>query len=127
RTRPAPHTTGVRRPPASSRTQPMGHGRDSSRPGPGPASPGIGGRPRASAAGGSRARRAHRRDPSRIRRSAPRRRHAMNAERSERLTSGPAEAFAGLLDVAMPDVARSGVPLLWHWVYLLERLTPSDL
>ena len=44
------------------------------------------------------------------------------AERTELITSGPAEALAGLLGVPMPDLdADQGLPLLWHWLYLLER------
>src|SRR5258707_9135067 len=44
------------------------------------------------------------------------------AERTELITSGPAEALAGLLGVPMPDLdAGQGLPLLWHWLYLLER------
>jgi len=37
------------------------------------------------------------------------------------ITPGPAEALAGLLGVTMPDLAIEGLPLLWHWVYLLDR------
>jgi 3-methylfumaryl-CoA hydratase len=44
------------------------------------------------------------------------------AERTELITPGPAEALAGLLGVRTPDLeAGQGLPLLWHWVYLLER------
>ena len=40
--------------------------------------------------------------------------------RTEFLTPGPAEALAGLLGV--PGVTDGGeLPLLWHWVYLLDR------
>jgi 3-methylfumaryl-CoA hydratase len=42
------------------------------------------------------------------------------AEAAELITTGPAEALAGLLGVADPDDGR-GLPLLWHWVYLLDR------
>jgi 3-methylfumaryl-CoA hydratase len=43
-------------------------------------------------------------------------------ELTELITSGPAEALAGLFGVPMPDVAAGeGLPLLWHWMYLLER------
>jgi 3-methylfumaryl-CoA hydratase len=43
-------------------------------------------------------------------------------EAAELITSGPAEALSGLLGVPMPDVdAGDGLPLLWHWIYLLER------
>jgi 3-methylfumaryl-CoA hydratase len=45
-----------------------------------------------------------------------------NAERTELIVPGPAEALAGLLGVPMPDLERGeGLPLLWHWLYLLER------
>jgi 3-methylfumaryl-CoA hydratase len=37
---------------------------------------------------------------------------------TELITAGPAEALAGLLGVPCPDAE---LPLLWHWVYLLER------
>jgi 3-methylfumaryl-CoA hydratase len=40
--------------------------------------------------------------------------------RTELITPGPAEALAGLLGVPMPAPAE-GLPLLWHWVYLLDR------
>jgi 3-methylfumaryl-CoA hydratase len=44
------------------------------------------------------------------------------AERAEVITSGPAEAFAGLLGVQTPDLELgSMLPFLWHWLYLLER------
>src|SRR5260221_1752219 len=44
------------------------------------------------------------------------------AERTELITSGPAEALAGLLGVPGPDRgAGQGLPLLWHCVYLLDR------
>ncbi len=39
-------------------------------------------------------------------------------EVTELITSGPAEALAGLLGVPRADEA---LPLLWHWVYLLDR------
>jgi 3-methylfumaryl-CoA hydratase len=43
-------------------------------------------------------------------------------EATELITSGPAEALSGLLGVPMPDLdAGEGLPLLWHWIYLLER------
>lgn len=48
-------------------------------------------------------------------------------ERTEFLVPGPAEALAGLLDVPLPDVEREGLPLLWHWLYLLERPAQADL
>jgi 3-methylfumaryl-CoA hydratase len=43
-------------------------------------------------------------------------------ELTELITGGPAEALAGLFGVPMPDLAAGeGLPLLWHWMYLLER------
>ena len=50
------------------------------------------------------------------------------AERSELLLSGPAFALSGLLGVPMPDLEHGqGLPLLWHWVYLLDRPAQADL
>jgi 3-methylfumaryl-CoA hydratase len=44
--------------------------------------------------------------------------------RSELIVPEPAEALAGVLDVAAPaDV----LPPLWHWVYLLDRRPQRDL
>lgn len=49
-------------------------------------------------------------------------------ERTELLTPGPAIALAGLLDVTLPDLdAGEGLPLIWHWLYLLERPVQRDL
>ena len=49
-------------------------------------------------------------------------------ERTELLVPGPAQALAGLLGVALPDLGGGeGLPLLWHWVYLLERPVQADL
>jgi 3-methylfumaryl-CoA hydratase len=45
-------------------------------------------------------------------------------ERTELLAPGPAEALAALLDVPAPD---DELPLLWHWLYLLERPAQADL
>jgi 3-methylfumaryl-CoA hydratase len=45
-------------------------------------------------------------------------------ERTELLVPGPAEGLAALLGVPLPE---AGLPLLWHWVYLLERPAQSDL
>ena len=39
-------------------------------------------------------------------------------ELTELITPGPAQALAGLLGVPLADGA---LPLLWHWVYLLDR------
>jgi 3-methylfumaryl-CoA hydratase len=46
---------------------------------------------------------------------------------TEPITAGPAEALAGILGVPVPDLDRTGVPPLWHWVYLLERPAQADL
>jgi 3-methylfumaryl-CoA hydratase len=49
-------------------------------------------------------------------------------ERTELLLPGPAEALGRLLDVPVPDLAHgAGLPLLWHWVYLLDRPAQADL
>jgi 3-methylfumaryl-CoA hydratase len=49
-------------------------------------------------------------------------------ERHEVLGPEPAVALAGLLDVPLPDLeAGEGLPLTWHWVYLLERPLQRDL
>jgi 3-methylfumaryl-CoA hydratase len=48
-------------------------------------------------------------------------------ERTERLVPGPAQALAGLLGVPLPDLEREPLPLLWHWVYLLDRPATADL
>lgn len=49
-------------------------------------------------------------------------------ERTELLAPEPAIALAGLLDVPLPDLgAGEGLPLTWHWVYLLERPLQRDL
>jgi 3-methylfumaryl-CoA hydratase len=48
--------------------------------------------------------------------------------RTELLVPWPAQALGVLLDVSMPDLERgAGLPLLWHWVYLLERPAQADL
>ena len=39
-------------------------------------------------------------------------------EVTELITPGPAQALAGLLGVPCPG---EELPLLWHWVYLLDR------
>ena len=50
------------------------------------------------------------------------------SEQTEILVPGPAEALGGLLDVPVPNVADgAGLPLLWHWVYLLDRPAQADL
>jgi 3-methylfumaryl-CoA hydratase len=49
-------------------------------------------------------------------------------ERTELLQPEPARALGGLLGVPVPDLAHgAGLPLLWHWVYLLERPAQADL
>jgi 3-methylfumaryl-CoA hydratase len=47
--------------------------------------------------------------------------------RSELLQPGPAQALGGLLDVPTPDLGNEGLPLLWHWIYLLDRPRQADL
>lgn len=46
--------------------------------------------------------------------------------RTELISREPAEALAGLLDIAPPSI-EEGLPALWHWTYLLERRRQSDL
>ncbi len=49
-------------------------------------------------------------------------------ERTEMLVPGPAHALGGLLNVCVPDLARGdGLPLLWHWIYLLDRPAQAEL
>jgi 3-methylfumaryl-CoA hydratase len=49
-------------------------------------------------------------------------------ERKEVLLPDPAHALGGLLGVPVPDLAHGdGLPLLWHWVYLLDRPAQADL
>jgi 3-methylfumaryl-CoA hydratase len=50
------------------------------------------------------------------------------SDRTELIVPGPAAALAGLLGVPAPDLAAGeGLPLLWHWVYLLDRPAQADL
>src|SRR5258708_12591680 len=50
------------------------------------------------------------------------------SERTEMLVPEPARALGALLDVPVPDLARGeGLPLLWHWMYLLDRPAQADL
>jgi 3-methylfumaryl-CoA hydratase len=49
-------------------------------------------------------------------------------ERTELLVPGPAQALGALLDVPVPDLEHgAGLPLLWHWIYLLDRPAQADL
>jgi 3-methylfumaryl-CoA hydratase len=49
-------------------------------------------------------------------------------ERTETLAAEPGYALAGLLGVPVPDLAGgAGLPLLWHWCYLLDRPAQADL
>jgi 3-methylfumaryl-CoA hydratase len=49
-------------------------------------------------------------------------------ERTEMLLPGPALALGSLLDVPVPDLDHgAGLPLLWHWIYLLDRPAQADL
>jgi 3-methylfumaryl-CoA hydratase len=47
--------------------------------------------------------------------------------RTETLAPEPARALGALLGVPVPDLERDGLPLLWHWIYLLDRPAQSDL
>jgi 3-methylfumaryl-CoA hydratase len=49
-------------------------------------------------------------------------------ERTETLQPEPACALGALLGVPVPDLERgAGLPLLWHWIYLLDRPAQADL
>ena len=49
-------------------------------------------------------------------------------ERTEMLLPGPAQALGALLGVPVPDLEHgAGLPLLWHWVYLLDHPAQADL
>ncbi|TCO45369.1 FAS1-like dehydratase domain-containing protein [Actinocrispum wychmicini] len=45
---------------------------------------------------------------------------------TELLQPEPAQALGALLGVPVPDL-DAGLPLLWHWVYLLDRPAQADL
>ncbi len=45
--------------------------------------------------------------------------------RSGTVTTEPGEALAGLLGVPLPG--PEGLPLLWHWLHLLDRPAQADL
>jgi 3-methylfumaryl-CoA hydratase len=46
---------------------------------------------------------------------------------TELLLPWPARALGALLDVPVPDLAEEGLPLLWHWLYLLDHPAQADL
>jgi 3-methylfumaryl-CoA hydratase len=49
-------------------------------------------------------------------------------EVAEILLPGPAQALGALLGVPVPDLERGEpLPLLWHWVYLLDRPAQAEL
>ena len=49
-------------------------------------------------------------------------------DRTEVLSTAPAAALASLLDVAPVDTeGGEGLPLGWHWLYLLDRPAQADL
>ena len=47
--------------------------------------------------------------------------------RTETLAPEPARALGALLGVPVPDLEGDGLPLLWHWIYLLDRPAQADL
>jgi 3-methylfumaryl-CoA hydratase len=47
------------------------------------------------------------------------------SERTEMLVAGPAEGLAALMDADAAGMRT--LPLMWHWVYLLERPSPAVL
>jgi 3-methylfumaryl-CoA hydratase len=52
----------------------------------------------------------------------------ISIERTQALALEPAYALGGLLGVPVPDLAGgAGLPLLWHWCYLLDRPAQADL
>jgi 3-methylfumaryl-CoA hydratase len=49
-------------------------------------------------------------------------------ERTEILQPEPAQSLAAVLGVDDPGVAEgAGLPLMWHWLYLLDRPAQADL
>jgi len=49
-------------------------------------------------------------------------------ERTEMLQPEPARALGALLGVPVPDLEHgAGLPLLWHWIYLIDRPAQADL
>ena len=49
-------------------------------------------------------------------------------ERTETLAPEPAYALGGVLGVEVPDLDNgAGLPLLWHWIYLLDHPAQADL
>lgn len=49
-------------------------------------------------------------------------------ERTEIIVPGPAEGFASLVDVPLPRLdAGEPLPMLWQWMYLVERPATADL
>ncbi|MGW6791564.1 FAS1-like dehydratase domain-containing protein [Streptomyces chartreusis] len=49
-------------------------------------------------------------------------------KRTEPLVPEPARALGALLEVPVPELERGeGLPLLWHWLYLLDRPRQADL
>lgn len=48
-------------------------------------------------------------------------------ERTEVVAHAPAAALAGLLGVEEPDPENGSLPLLWHWLYTLDRPAQADL
>jgi 3-methylfumaryl-CoA hydratase len=49
-------------------------------------------------------------------------------EHTEMMLPEPAYALGDLLGVPVPELAQGeGLPLLWHWVYLLDRPAQADL
>lgn len=52
----------------------------------------------------------------------------MTIERTELITPEPAQALAGLLQVADPTTEEDpSLPLLWHWIHLLDRPRREDI